>query len=296
GTLMEIQFTQPLVVDSTTTPEMTLTEELKNIETLLIETTDPVAPTDSSTETLALTSATEQIVIDLGDPIVVSSGENTWMIRIKHISNETHEALLAGLEAKFGPLEEIRYNTIGATVGAQMAQKAVVAIILALIAIVLYIAFAFRHIPRHLSPWRFGISAIVALAHDVFIPLGVFAVLGAILDVQIDALFITAVLTIIGFSVHDTIVVFDRIRENVKNQKAGEEFEDVANRAVNETLARSINTSGATMMTIAALFFFGAEPIHYFVLALMIGIFIGTYSSIFIATPVLVIWNKWRNK
>lgn len=295
GTLMEIQFSQPLVTEGTTTPEVALTEELKAVETTLLNETTVTSETSTQTDptnSSLVAAPTEQIAVDLGDPIVVSSGENTWMIRMKHVTNETHESLLAGLEAKFGPLEEIRYNTIGATVGAQMAQKAVVAIILALIAIVLYIAFAFRHIPRHLSPWRFGVSAIVALAHDVFIPVGVFAVLGAILDVQIDALFITAVLTIIGFSVHDTIVVFDRIRENVKNQKTGEEFEDVANRAVNETLARSINTSGATLMTIAAMFFFGAEPIHYFVLALMIGIFIGTYSSIFIATPVLVIWNK----
>lgn len=304
GTLMEIQFFQPIPTDANVSPEMMITEKLKAIETTLIDaqTTETIS-SETSTQTdsivttdTTLTSAFEQIIIDLGDPSVISSGENTWIIRIKHISNETHESILADLEAKFGELEEIRYNTTGATVGAQMAQKAVVAIILALIAIVFYIAFAFRHIPHHLSPWRFGVSAIVALAHDVFIPLGVFAVLGAVLDVQIDALFITAVLTIIGFSVHDTIVVFDRIRENVRNQKAGEEFEDVANRAVNETLSRSINTSGATLMTIAALFFFGAEPIHYFVLALMIGIFIGTYSSIFIATPVLVLWNKWRNK
>ncbi|MFA4846394.1 MAG: protein translocase subunit SecF, partial [Patescibacteria group bacterium] len=295
GTLMEIQFSQPLVVDSSTTPETALVEELKAVEANLLSeqgTNETTVTSETSTTPALTSSATEQIAVDLGDPIVVSSGENTWMIRMKHITNETHEALLTDLEAKFGDLEEIRYNTIGATVGAQMAQKAVIAIILALIAIVFYIAFAFRHIPRHLSPWRFGISAIIALAHDVFIPVGVFAVLGAVLNVQIDALFITALLTIIGFSVHDTIVTFDRIRENVRNQKASEEFEDVANRAINETLSRSINTSGATLMTIAALFFFGAEPIRYFVLALMIGIFIGTYSSIFIATPVLVIWNN----
>lgn len=178
-----------------------------------------------------------------------------------------------------------------------MQYRAIFAVILASVMIVLYIAFAFRRVPRHIGKWRFGLTAIIALVHDLGIMLGVYVYLGAFVGVEIDSLFITALLTILGFSVHDTIVVFDRIREKLKYQGKDESFEEIANQALNETLGRSINTSFSVLLTLLALFFFGSESIRYFVLSLLIGILSGTYSSIFVATPLLVDWQNWvKNK
>jgi preprotein translocase subunit SecF len=177
-----------------------------------------------------------------------------------------------------------------------MKYKALIALLIALGAIVIYIAFAFRKIPRKVSPWRFGISAIIALAHDILFVVGVYAILGKFMNIEIDALFITALLTILGFSVHDTIVVFDRLRENLKNLSRDVTFKDVANQALTQTMARSLNTSISTLFTLVALLIFGSSSIYYFVLALVLGTIIGTYSSIFIASPVLVWWNNKAEK
>lgn len=293
GTLMEIRFETPV------TPER-LSRELERIESELLEVENASGAEEappSESPTIELSSLEEkEDSIDFGEPLIVESGENTLLIRMKHITTEAHDTLLDELQATFGTLEENRYTTIGATVGSTMKQKAVIAILMASVAIVLYIAFAFRQIPKELSAWRFGIAAILALLHDVFIPLGIFSVLGVVLGVEIDALFITAMLTVMGFSVHDTIVTFDRIRENVRHQRAGESFAEVANRAINETLARSLNTSFSTLLTVATLFFLGAESIRYFLLTLMIGLIVGTYSSILIATPLLVWWKERADK
>ncbi|KKR25582.1 MAG: protein-export membrane protein SecD, SecD/SecF fusion protein, partial [Candidatus Peregrinibacteria bacterium GW2011_GWE2_39_6] len=283
GTLMEIQFNQPVETKD-------VTDTLKEVENkLLTSQVTQQQPLDISPED-------ETILINFGEPIVVSSGENSVIVRLKHISNETHDAISAAFTEKFGTFEETRYTTIGPTIGQTMKTKAVIALGMALLMMVVYIAFAFRKVPRELNPWRFGLTAIAALAHDLTITVGVFVILGKVFGVEIDALFITALLTILGFSVHDTIVVFDRIRENLKLQQKGETFEEVANRAVNETLARSINTSASTLFTILALFALGAGSIHYFLLALIVGLVSGTYSSIFTATPLLVAWDKWKPK
>ncbi|MDP2624563.1 MAG: protein translocase subunit SecF, partial [Candidatus Peregrinibacteria bacterium] len=306
GTRMEIQFEEPVDGEALSNNLLTLEEDLLGMETTEETTASspenaPITPEEllEEIETVsieAIDEEEEEIPVDFGEPIIVASGDNTIIIRMKHISNESHEAILAALESEFGPLEETRFETIGPTIGSTMKEKAIIALIIALVMIVIYIAFAFRHIPRHLSPWRFGASAIAALVHDVLITLGIFVVLGSVLGVEIDALFITALLTIMGFSVHDTIVTFDRIRENLKYQKSDETFETVANRAVNETIARSMNTSMSTLFTIAALFALGAESIHFFLLALIIGLIAGTYSSIFIATPILVWWQSRKSK
>ncbi len=171
-----------------------------------------------------------------------------------------------------------------------------IALGIATLMIVLYIAFAFRRIPRELSPWRFGVSAILALIHDILIVVGVFVILGRFLDIEMDSLFITALLTIMGFSVHDTIVVFDRIRENLRFRGENESLSETANKALNQTMARSVNTSLSTLITIVALLLLGPESIRYFVLALALGIVAGTYSSIFIASPILVWWTNWQNR
>ncbi len=213
---------------------------------------------------------------------------DTYIIHGKDISEEEHDAVNASIEASMGTFEEIRFTTIGPKIGETLKQKAFVALIVAMFAIVFYIAYAFRRVPKRVSPWRFGMCAIFALVHDVLITLGIFAILGF----EVDAFFITALLTIMGFSVHDTIVVFDRIRENLKNQGRDDTFGKVADMSLNQTLSRSINTSISTLFTLVALYFLGAESIRIFVFALIVGVVVGTYSSIFIASPILTIWQE----
>ena len=157
--------------------------------------------------------------------------------------------------------------------------------------IILYIGFAFRKIPKEFSSWRFGASAIVALVHDVLIVTGIFVILAQFIDVEINALFITAMLTVFGYSVNDTIVVLDRLRENLINDRTST-MDQNANKALNSTFARSMNTSISTLITLIAILFFGSESVFFFVLALTLGTAIGTYSSLFIATPLLVRWHK----
>ncbi len=230
--------------------------------------------------------------IDTAAPNTVSqitvTDLDTYIVHGKDISEEEHDAVNASIEASLGAFEEIRFTTIGPKIGETLKQKAFVALIIAMFAIVFYIAYAFRRVPKRVSPWRFGMCAIFALIHDVLITLGIFALLGF----EVDAFFITALLTIMGFSVHDTIVVFDRIRENLKNQGRDDTFGKVADLSLNQTLSRSINTSISTLFTLVALYILGAESIRIFVFALIVGVIVGTYSSIFIASPILTIWQE----
>jgi len=233
---------------------------------------------------------------DFGTPQVITTDTGDVIIRIKHITEEQHNALIMKLKESSPTLEEVRFTTVGPTIGDTLKTKAIAALALTSLFIVFYIAFAFRSVPKEVSPWRFGISAIVALLHDVIIVIGLFVALGHFYGVEIDALFITALLTVMGFSVHDTIVVFDRIRENLRYRESKETLRQTANKALNQTMARSINTSVCTLITIVALLLFGAESIRMFVLALTVGITAGTYSSIFIASPLLVWWSEWSEK
>jgi preprotein translocase subunit SecF len=200
----------------------------------------------------------------------------------------TKTALQAAMTEKFGQFTELRYETVGPVVGQEVTQRAQWAIVAASLAIMIYITFAFRSVPNSM---RFGVAAVIALIHDVLVVVGVFAIFGLLFGTEIDALFLTAVLTVIGFSVHDTIVVFDRVREN-RRKFAGEDFERVVNFSVFQTLDRSINTTLTVLLTLSALFLFGGTTIRTFVAALLIGIFSGTYSSIFNASPILVVWEK----
>ncbi len=189
---------------------------------------------------------------------------------------------------------EVSYDTVGGSVSKDITRNAFLSILFASIAIVLYIAYAFRNMPPPVSSWAFGFAAIAALLHDALFVLGVFSILGKIGGVEVDALFVTALLTVIGFSVHDTIVVFDRIRENLRRHKGS--FEEIVNASIEETLARSLNTSLTVLLTLLALFLFGGQSIKLFVLALLIGITSGTYSSIFNASPLLVSYHNYRIK
>lgn len=235
-------------------------------------------------------SQSESAFPKLSNATVVPSEGNRFILRTEHMDEKAHEEILQALEAKFGKVEENRFTTLGPAVGDTLKRRALLALGIALVAIVLYIAFAFRNVPRKYSPWKFGIAAIIALLHDVFIPTGIFALFG----IEVDLLFITALLTILGFSVHDTIVVFDRIRENLKYQAGDESFAHTANVSLSQTVARSINTSFTVLLTLLALLIFGSSSIFYFVLALVLGVVVGTYSSIFIASPILVMWQNSR--
>lgn len=222
---------------------------------------------------------------------IIKSDSNSYLIRTKPVDQEKLNGLRGHISKQFGELEEKRIENVGPVVGKELSQKAVVALTIASLIIVLYISFSFRKIPKPASSFRFGISAVAALIHDILVVIGAFAILGHFLGIEIDTLFVTALLTIVGFSVHDTIVVFDRIRENlIKNP--GRKFIDTANISVVQTLGRSLNTSLTVVFVLLALFLFGGETIKWFVVALLIGIISGTYSSIFNATALLVWWEE----
>lgn len=222
---------------------------------------------------------------------ITKSGDNTYIIRTKPLDQQKINVIKENLTEKFGPVEERRQEFVGPVIGKELTQKSGWALVLASITIVLYIAFSFRKVPKPASSLRFGIAAIVALLHDVLLVVGVFAILGKFLGVEVDTLFVTALLTIIGFSVHDTIVVFDRIRENLL-KNIGRKFIDVANISVVQTIGRSLNTSLTVVFVLVALLLFGGETIRWFVVALLVGIISGTYSSIFNATALLVWWEE----
>lgn len=221
---------------------------------------------------------------------IIPSSDNTYLIRTKLTQQNKINNLKSDLGKQFGKVEEQRVEFIGPVIGAELRKKAILAVLLASVMIVLYIAFSFRKIPKPASSWRFGIAAIVALLHDILIVIGAFAILGKFLGVEVDTLFVTALLTVIGFSVHDTIVVFDRIRENL-TKNMGKKFIDVANLSVIQTLGRSLNTSLTVVFVLLALLLFGGETLKWFVIALLVGIISGTYSSIFNATALLVWWE-----
>ncbi|MBI2636687.1 MAG: protein translocase subunit SecF [Parcubacteria group bacterium] len=188
---------------------------------------------------------------------------------------------------------EDRFESVGPVIGQELARKSIYAMVAVIVAIVLYIAWAFRKVSEPVSSWKYGVSAIVALVHDVAIPTGVFAVLGRFAGIEVDILFITALLTILGFSVNDTIVVFDRTRENLARDHHRHDFDWIVNQSVNETMRRSVYTSLTVFLVLAAIYFYGGESVKNFALALGIGVVFGTYSSIFLASPLLVAWEKW---
>jgi preprotein translocase subunit SecF len=197
--------------------------------------------------------------------------------------------LATALQARFGPIDDVLQQTsVGPVVSGELIQQAFLLILFGAIGIMLWITFRF-------GDFRMGATAIVALIHDVIVVVGIFAILGTLFGLQLDALFVTAMLTVIGFSVHDTIVVFDRIREN-RVRHAGEPFNLIVNHSILQTIGRSINTSLTVILTLTALFLFGGSAIHAFVLALLIGITSGTYSSIFNASPLLVDWHLWSER
>ena len=230
----------------------------------------------------------EQFGFGSNDVHVQPSGNDSLIIRSKEISQDDKPKIQDALTAKYGKFTEQRADTVGPAIGAEVTQRASVAVALAAIGILLYITFAFRRVPQ---PFRYGVCAVIAMIHDVLVVLGTAAIFGLVFGWEVDSLYLTALLTVIGFSVHDTIVVFDRIRENMSRMR-GTRFEDVVNHSILQTLDRSINTQLTVLFTLAALLLFGGLTIQHFVATLFVGILSGSYSSIFNAAPLLVVWEN----
>jgi preprotein translocase subunit SecF len=249
---------------------------------------------ETSTEALNIFFATRTELTQ--EVSIQASTDNTYLITIEDLPDASIQAIREDLTTSVGAYEQTSFRKVDATIGQSFKQKSIYAIAAALIGIILFVAFAFRKIPEAVNPWRFGGVAIAALLHDIIIVLGIFVLLGALYDVELDLPFITALLATLGFSVNDTIVVLDRVRENIRLQKSNETFEDTVEKSVQQTLFRSLNTSVSTLLPLFALLYFGAESIFFFVLALTVGIMIGTYSSIFLAAPLLVEWKNFADK
>lgn len=227
------------------------------------------------------------------DAIVQDSDEDKLIIRLGQITTDDHDLIISTLEENYGELDELRFEFVGPIIGEELKRKSVMAIIILLVLIVFYVAWAFRKVSKPVASWKYGLLTIVAALHDVIIPIGIFAVLGKFYGFQIDTAFVAALLTILGYSINDTIVVFDRTRENLLlNRHSDASFGTIVNKSVEQSFARSINTSLTTLFVLVAIFIFGGETTRPFMLALIIGVVSGAYSSIFIASPLLVLWDK----
>jgi len=234
--------------------------------------------------------------LDSGKVVVQPVGEKGVILKTKSTSKDTYSEITEKLE-ELGKLnkESSQFEKIGPVIGRELKQKTKVVAILSLLAIVFYIAFAFRRVSRPINSFAYGLTSLIALSHDVLIPLGVFSVLGKLYGIQITIPVITALLTVLGYSINNSVVVFDRVRENLLKFRE-QSFAFIINKSLNETLTRSINTSLTTLFVLLAIFFFGGETLKYFALALILGISCGTYSSIFLVTPLLVSYLGWREK
>ncbi|MFZ6015215.1 MAG: protein translocase subunit SecF [Patescibacteria group bacterium] len=232
--------------------------------------------------------------LELGGIVVQPVGEKDMNFRMQTLAEDKHQEMLAALKDKYGEISELRFDSIGPVIGQELRSKSITALIIVFIAILIYIGWTFRKVSVPVASWKYGIITVIAAMHDVIIPIGVFALLGRFMGVEIGTSFIAAILTIMGYSINDTIVVMDRIRENL--QKTSGTFEEIVNRSLNQTIARSINTTVTTLLALVAVFLFGGDSIKDFALTLIIGISTGAYSSIFIAAPLLVTVYKYQQK
>lgn len=226
------------------------------------------------------------------ESFVTSASDGSLIIRTKDLSEEDHQRYKKALTEKFGELEEKNFASIGPTIGSELKRKSIWAIFAVMIGISLYIAYAFRKVSGSVQSWKYGVVTLLTLFHDVSIPAGLLAVLGKLKGIEIDTNFIVALLVVMGFSVHDTIVVFDRIRENLMINRGKMQLGEIVNASIKETLARSINTSLTLILVLVALLLFGPATLFYFVLTILVGTVFGTYSSIFVASPVLYLWGR----
>ena len=228
--------------------------------------------------------------------IAIDQSENIYALTLREISENERQDILTAMKSKFGEVEDLDFSTISPSISSELKGKAYTAIVLVMVGISLFIAFAFRKVSEPIKSWKYGIITLITLMHDVAIPAGVFVYLGKFAGVAIDINFIVAMLFVMGFSVHDTIVVFDRIRENlliIKEEKKRQPLQEIVNRSVKETVARSVNTSLTLVLILLTLLFLGPISTKMFVLAILIGTIAGTYSSIFFASPLLVFAERF---
>ncbi|MFH1388313.1 MAG: protein translocase subunit SecF [Patescibacteria group bacterium] len=227
------------------------------------------------------------IDLNLGKINIQPIGNTNVLLRIKEIDEDTHQQILSNL----GNIKEERFESVGPLIGEELKRKAIWAIGLALLVIILYIAWAFRKVSKPIASWQYGLVAIIALFHDIFITLGFFSLLGYFREIEIGLPFVAAFLTILGYSVNNSIVIFDRVRENLLKMN-WDDFKEVVNQSINQSLTRCLNTALTTLFVLLAVFFLGGESIKYFSLALIVGIIVGTYSSIFITSSLIIAWYK----
>lgn len=235
-------------------------------------------------------------ILNLGDYSIRPTGENGVIIRTKNLTEPERLSLVATVSGEDASATVKEFDSVGPILGEELQGKALMSIVFVILAIVIFITFAFRKVSRPVASWKYGLVAIIALLHDVIVPLGVFVFLGHYAGTELDSLFVTAVLVVLGFSVHDTIVVFDRTRENLRKESGKKSFEQVVGESVSQTFGRSINTSLTTIISLAVLYVLGPEATRNFALALLVGITAGTYSSIFIGSPLLVTLERWQKK
>ena len=231
--------------------------------------------------------------LNLGDVAIQQVEDKGLILRMQSTSEDIHQKVVEKLK-ETGNFEEQSFESIGPVVGKELYQKTVLLVIVSLIAMLLYIAFAFRNVPGPVSPWIYGLASFLILTHDVVVPLGVFSVLGKVYGIQVTIPIITALLTVVGYAINNVIVVYDRTRENLLRTR-NINFAEIANISINQTLSRQINTSLAVLFPLFAMYFISGVALKYFSLALILGIITGTYSSIFLATPMLVAWLNFRD-
>jgi len=221
-----------------------------------------------------------------------SASDNSYLVRLPVTDESTHQSYLAALDENFPGVSELSFESIGPSIGEELKSNAINAIILGLIGISLYIAFAFRQVSRPISSWKYGVVTLGTLMHDVIISAGFLALAGILWGVEIDANFIVAMLVIAGFSVHDTIVVFDRIRENLISRRGHSGFGEIVNESVSQTIARSINTSFTLVLVLLAMLIIGPPTLFFFIATLLVGTTVGVFSSVFVASPLLLAWER----
>jgi len=243
----------------------------------------------------------EQSLEGLGFGVILlqPTGDLGYIVKTRDLTDSEHTALLGALSQNNpDSLAELSFSSIGPSVGRELTRKAIIAIILIALVIICFIAFVFREVSRPVSSWKYGMIAITALLHDVIIPVGLFVMLSHFYGAELDTLFVVAILTILGLSVSDTIVIFDRIRENLRNQSSvvKTNFSEIVGKSLEQSFVRSISTSLTVILVLVALFFFGPSTTKYFALMLTAGMFVGTYSSLFLASPLLVIVEGWQNR
>lgn len=233
-------------------------------------------------------------VTDLGAIVVQPAGDTDMQFRLKALTEDEHQAVLAALRESHGEITELRFDAIGPVIGVELRRKSMQGLLIVGLAIMAYVAWAFRRVSAPVPSWQYGAVTIIAALHDIIVPVGVFALLGHFYGVEIGTAFVSAILTILGYSITDTIVVMDRIRENLL--KTDLAFPELVDKAVRSTFMRSFNTSMTTLLALVAIYLFGGSSLREFTLTLIIGIAVGTYSSIFIASPLLVSFEKWQRK